>query len=367
MNQVLLTVSGEIDPQIEAKIARGERPEADYIAMARVFEADLMDYTGARRRTGWLGKLLEPLLGPNLTLAWACFLVRSRYRVIFTDGEQIGLPLAFFLKFLAPGAQVRHLMIVHILSVWKKALLVDVFRLWRRIDIFFVYATRQKEYILSRWPLPADRVVFTPFMVDARFFSPDRVTEKPPLDLEALSGPLICAVGLEFRDYPTLLEAIQGVEVTLVIAAGSPWSKRADSTQRQDLPENVIVCRFSQYDLRSLYQASAFVVMPLYNVQFQAGVTAILEAMAMKKAVICSQTPGQTDILVAGESGVYVPPEDPAALRSAILDLLDHPQKAHEMGHKARQQVLEHLSLEHYATRLASYVARTAGSQPTER
>ena len=99
------------------------------------------------------------------------------------------------------------------------------------------------------------------------------------------------------------MEAARGLDVQFVIAAGSPWSKRADSTADQDIPDNVLVRRFTQFELRDLYARSAFMAMPLYNVNFQAGVTALLEAMAMGKAVVCSSTPGQTDVVVEGETG----------------------------------------------------------------
>jgi hypothetical protein len=174
MNDVLLTVSGAIDPDVEAQIERGERPLADYVAMARTFNADLIDYAKARQQAGFFGKLLEKIGGPNLLLAWICFLLRKKYRVIFTDGEQIGLPLALFLKFFGFGSRPRHLMIVHILSVGKKMILLDLLGLQSHIDIFFVYATRQKEFIEDRWKVPGDRVVFTPFMVDADFFAPTK-------------------------------------------------------------------------------------------------------------------------------------------------------------------------------------------------
>ncbi len=132
-------------------------------------------------------------------------------------------------------------------------------------------------------------------------------------------------MGLEFRDYPTLIEAVRDLDIQVVIAAASPWSKRADTTQGQQIPSNVVVRRFSQFELRDLYAACQTMVMPLYEVNFQAGVTAILEAMAMGLPVICSQTPGQTDVIVAGETGVYVTPGDPAALKNAILELLKQP------------------------------------------
>ena len=360
MNDVLLTVSGVIDPEVEEKIARGERPEADYVAMARTFGADLLDYAAARRRTGWLGKLLEKIGGANLMLAWVCFILRRRYRVIFTDGEQVGLPLAALLKFANFGKRPRHLMIAHILSVGKKMILLDWLKLQSHIDIFFPYATWQKQFIQERWQVPPERVVFTPFMVDADFFAPEKTGQTEDLlGFGANAKPIICSVGLEFRDYPTLMAAVHGLDVQVVIAAGSPWSKRSDSTADQEIPDNVLVRRFTQFELRDLYAMSAFMAMPLYNVDFQAGVTALLEAMAMGKAVICSRTPGQTDVVVEGETGIYVPPQDVAALREAIVRLLEQPGEAERMGRNGRARIEQSMSLANYVVRLNKIVQQT--------
>jgi len=353
MNQVLLSVSGEIPDNLEEKIARGERPLADYLAMARAFGADLIDYKKARQLGGWLGRWIEKLAGREVMLAWACFLLRGRYRTIFTDGEQIGLPLAFLFKFLLAFKHPRHLMIVHILSVKKKTLLIDLFRLHTHIDLFFVYASWQKRFIETRWKLPAQRVIFTPFMVDTAFFNPAQVEPAARLAGEL---PQICAVGLEFRDYPTLVEAVRGMNVRVVIAAASPWSKRANELEDRPIPENVTVKRFSQYELRQVYADSQLMVMPLYDVEFQAGVTAILEAMAMGKPVICTRTTGQTDIITDGENGVYAPPQDAPALRGAIERLLADPDLCRELGQRGRARVLAEMSLDRYTARLRQYV-----------
>ncbi len=362
MHDVLLTVSGHIDPDIEAQIAGGKHPETDYVAMARVFQADLLDYSTARRQAGWFGKLLEKIGGANLLLAWICYRLRGRYRVLFTDGEQIGIPLALLLKFAGRGRRPRHLMIAHILSVPKKMVIFDRLGIQSHIDIFFVYASQQKQFIEERWHVPSERVVYTPFMVDAIFFAPEQVSEEDVLDLDRQHEQLICSVGLEFRDYPTLIKAVSGLEVDVVIAAASPWSKRADSTAGQEIPANVTVSRFSQYDLRTLYDDSSFVVMPLVENNFQAGVTTILEAMAMSKAIICSQTQGQTDVIVDGQTGLYVPPEDPQALAEAIAYLLANSAEAEEMGRRGRQKILDEMSLKRYVERLNIYVSQARQS-----
>ncbi len=349
MADVLLTVSGEIDNNIDAQIAAGQCPRADYLEMARAFDADLLDYARAREAVGRLGRLLERLGGANLMLAWACFLLRSRYQTIFTDGEQVGIPLALLLK-LGGRRGVRHLMIVHILSVGKKMLFFDWLRVQSHIDLFFVYATWQKRFIEARWGVPDERVVFTPFMVDDQFFAPTQVTPS------GSTRPMICSVGLEFRDYPTLMQAVDGLDVDVIIAAASPWSKRSDSTAGERVPENVTVRRFSQHELRQIYADSCFVVMPLFDVNFQAGVTAILEAMAMAKAVVCSRTPGQTDVVLDGETGLYVPPGDADALRDAIEQLLAEPERAASLGRAGRRRVEREMSLRCYTQRLSYFI-----------
>jgi glycosyltransferase involved in cell wall biosynthesis len=85
-------------------------------------------------------------------------------------------------------------------------------------------------------------------------------------------------------------------------------------------------------------------------------VTAILEAMAMGKAVICSRTRGQSDVVVDGETGLYVPPGDAATLRAAIQRLIASPEEAARMGRAGRRRVEELMSLERYAERIGGYV-----------
>jgi glycosyltransferase involved in cell wall biosynthesis len=358
--RVLLTVSGVVPDDVSEQVRRGERPLPDYVAMAAEFGAHILDYQLAEKSGGWLGRLLGRVAGRNALLAWTVFRLRRHYDVLFSDGEQVGIPLALLLKLAHPrGPRPRHLMIAHILSTPQKMPFFDYLRLQSHIDTIFTYATWQQRFIGERWGLPEERVVFTPFMVDAAFFSPERAGETPlrlPPGVAESAQPLICAVGLEFRDYPTLLEAVRGLPVQVVIAAASPWSQRADTTAGREIPPNVHVDRFSQAELRALYGCAAFVVMPLFDVEFQAGVTAILEAMAMEKAVICSRTPGQTDVIVEGETGLYVEPEAPDALRGAIAFLLERPELARQMGEAGRRRILAEMDLDHYVQRLKAYV-----------
>ena len=342
---VLLTVSGVVPADVAEQVRADRRPRPDYLELARAMDADTMDIAEAQRRTGWLGRVLQRIGGPGALLAWASFRERDRYDAIVTDGEQVGILLAL-LCVLTRQRIGTHMMIVHILSTRRKSSLFKLFRLGRQVDLLLVYSSWQQRFIVEELSIPSDRVVLTPFMVDTRFFAPRTATSPP--------RPMICTAGLEQRDYPTLMEAVSGLDLDVVIAAASPWSKRADTTKGVPLPPNVTVCQLGYADLRDLYADSLFVVVPLFDVGFQAGVTTILEAMAMGKAVICSRTIGQTDVVTDGVTGIYIGPGSASALRSAIVDLVDDLDRAHLIGDAGRQYVLRECDVEVYAQRLAS-------------
>jgi glycosyltransferase involved in cell wall biosynthesis len=345
---VLLTVSGTIPDDLDQQVASGRRPRADYRVLAERLGADVVDVPGARAAGGRTGRLLHRVGGAGLLLGWHAFRRRRQYEVIVSDGEQVGLPFALLARLFGRGSS-RHVMIVHILSVPKKALLVRAARLAGLIDRYLVYCTSQAEFVRDRLGVSQAHVVLTPFMVDTRFFDPELVPVKP--------RPMISSAGLERRDYPTMMDAVEGLDVDVVIAAASPWSKRSDSTADRPIPDNVTIQRLDLFALRRLYAESSFVVMPLEDVDFQAGITTILEAMSMARAVVCTRTPGQIDTIDDGRTGVYVPIGDVAALRSVIVELLADRDRCERLGAAARTWAVEHAEVERYADAIAEVVS----------
>jgi glycosyltransferase involved in cell wall biosynthesis len=344
---LLLTVSGRIPADLDEQVAKRRRPRADYRVIAGVTDADVVDVSHALAESGVAGRILHRLGGAGLLLGWYAFRRRREYEVVLTDGEQVGIPLALLTRVLGRRGS-RHVMVVHILSIPKKAHLLRVARLTGQIDCYISYCTAQTAFVRDVLGVPESRIAQTPFMVDTKFFDIGRVP--------AARQRMICSAGLERRDYPTLMDAVDGLDVRVVIAAASPWSKQHDSSAGRALPQNVEVRRLSLFELRQLYAEAAFVVMPLVDVDFQAGITTILEAMSMGHAVVCTRTPGQTDTIVDGETGVYVPPGDAGAMRAVIVRLLDDKREAERLGRNARQWAVAHADIEVYAHRLGRIV-----------
>jgi len=69
-----------------------------------------------------------------------------------------------------------------------------------------------------------------------------------------------------------------------------------------------------------------------------------LEAMNFAKPVIGCRAGGPEDIIVDGETGLLVPPQDPRALADAILALVISLEKRDEMGRAGRRRLLDRYS-----------------------
>ena len=72
----------------------------------------------------------------------------------------------------------------------------------------------------------------------------------------------------------------------------------------------------------------------------------LLEGMSCGRPAICTDVASMPEVVVAGETGLVVPPASPAALRAAIASLRANPAEAERMGARGRERVLEHFSWE---------------------
>jgi glycosyltransferase involved in cell wall biosynthesis len=78
---------------------------------------------------------------------------------------------------------------------------------------------------------------------------------------------------------------------------------------------------------------------------------AVLEAMAMALPVVASAVGGIPEAVKPGETGLLVPPDDPAALAAALCELGRDIERGKRMGQAGRARVVAEFSMEAMASR----------------
>lgn len=402
--RTLLVISAEVKRSVQPEIAAGRYPRKDYFELANALQADILDWTAINAHA--VTRLVTKVAGISLAHAWLAFRQRQSYQVIYTDSERVGIPLAVLLKLAR--ASNHHIMLAHLLSPWKKRFWFRWGRIHSHIATILCHASLQRRIMIDELRIPAKKIALIPYQADERFWHPISSEEARAALSEAAapqgandtrasaptsripdvpSLPTICSVGLEYRDYPALIEAVRGLDVHLEIAAASYWSTHRGVEANKSLPPNVHTSAHQYLSLRHLYASSRFVVVPLLDVPNQAGITVILEAMAMGKAVIVSGTRGQTDtvrdrrnngygridreilpgFLDAPEvdeelrqlaTGFYVRPGDSTELRKAINYLVAHPELADELGRNGRRVFTSLMTLDAFTARVAQIIQK---------
>jgi glycosyltransferase involved in cell wall biosynthesis len=83
-----------------------------------------------------------------------------------------------------------------------------------------------------------------------------------------------------------------------------------------------------------------------------------IEAMAAGKPVVGTRVGGIPEAVVHGETGLLVPPRDPVSLAGAMTWLLQHPERAGEMGEAGRERVRRLFSLDNTVRETERLLAR---------
>ena len=340
---------------LERLASQGKLPRKDYVELARALDADILDAQYMEARASRASRVLAQRGGLAAGQLTEAVLRGGRYRHVIAWADRLGLPLAAAHKL----AHLRRDLTM--LSVWlsppKKARFLRRLKVHSHLRAIVNYGSVQLELAATELGVPRDKLFLALQPVDDRFWRP---SSAPPQHL-------IAAAGSEGRDYLTLVHAARGLDLRVELAVGHSFSASGDTRgkevrarvgdiEREGLPPNVRLSTLSPPRLRELYASARFLVVPLQDLDYDAGVTAIVEAMAMAKAVIVTRTRGQVDVLRDGEQGLYVPPGEPRALRAAIEHLLEHPEEAERMGRAGRALVEERHTLDAYTSKLVGII-----------
>jgi glycosyltransferase involved in cell wall biosynthesis len=155
-------------------------------------------------------------------------------------------------------------------------------------------------------------------------------------------APLVGTVGnfTPKKAHRDLIEAVPAIrrslpEVRLVLVGHGPLEGDLRARVRDLGLESSVT--FAGYRTDATRLADAFDVFVLPS-RFEGLSIALLEAMALGRAVVATRVGGSPEVIEDGESGILVQPGDPRALAEAIRSLLRDPSRRARMGEAARRR-----------------------------
>lgn len=204
-----------------------------------------------------------------------------------------------------------------------------------------VLSRAEVERFPRTWGLTRGRVVFTPFPTTL------------PAEGSQLDGPPgdhLFSGGNSLRDYELLRQAAAGLDVRVVVATSS-W-------RPQQSQPGLEVAATSHEQFVRLMATSRAVVLCLAPAARSTGQQTYLNAMALGRPTLVTDSDGVRDHIEDGVTGVVMP-ATVEGVRAAIRDLLDPARGEHyaAMGKRAREVVSRDYSSDGYRRRLVE-VAR---------
>lgn len=207
-----------------------------------------------------------------------------------------------------------------------------------------------KDAMVQRNRMPAERIVSVPAGIDESRFTPE--VDGGPVrraqgfaDDDFVIG--IVAVLRLWKGHYDLIEAVKrlslrGIPVKLLIVGGGPQEENFRAHIRAEGLEDHIRMVGHQDDVPAHIAAMDCVVLP--STRNEATSQVLPQAMAMKKPVIATSVGGLPEVVLNGETGLLVPPGDPAALAQAIDSLHGDPERARALAEQGYRHCLRHFT-----------------------
>ncbi len=343
------------DDVVQKMESEGIQPRVS--TLEKAISSDVLDERYLKNCKGKLRKWIYRRLPVEICQILETLKIHQHYDVIYVHTEQVALPLAIFIRLF----RVKTHYVITISRITSK----NQFKTWikqtilrwthSRIDSIVMWSSAQRRIVTDRIGVSPKKIALIKLGTDHRFWK--------PMDVQT---DMICSVGMEMRDYPTLVEALRPLNIPCHFATGSKTVEIFDTVEQlhsiKDIPKHITIGKKSPIELRELYSRSRFVVLSLLPTDSDNGLTVILEAMAMAKPVICTSVDGQVDVIKDGITGIFVPQGDPEAIRKAILDLWENPEKAESMGRAARSYIEQHHSMDQYVTTIQQHLLKVVNS-----
>ncbi len=269
------------------------------------------------------------------------------------------LALSFMTSGTCPGLIASRRVAFHLkghaFSRWK----------YHQVDSFVAASNAIRDMLIADG-IDADRVVTVHEGIDLH-----RVQVEPAANIHAefwlpKQAPIVGAVAAltQEKGHKYLIDAaaqtVRDVPDARFVILGEGELRPALERQVKELhlEKHVVLPGFRADILSFIRSFDLFVMSSL----FEGLGTSLLDAMALSKATVASDTGGIPEVVSDGETGLLVPPRDARALASAIATLLKDPERRERMGRAGLDRVTHLFSADQMVEKTLDVYRRHAGA-----
>ena len=249
--------------------------------------------------------------------------------------------------------------------------------LWHRRQSHLIACTAAVKDDLIAHGIPADRITVMYYAVDPNDQQPTRSAADIRAELGATPETPVVATFAHLSLKKGYRELVRAAELVINHIPSAQFWCFGEGPLRGELEAYVraagIDDQFKLFGFRrnvpDLMQACDVMCLPSHREPF--GLVYVEAALAGKPVIACDAG-GAAEVIMAGETGLLVPPPcltgsanaigtNVAALADAIMSLLDSPHQAATMGRRSRQFALDRFGWPGYLARLNELYARVLG------
>jgi len=231
--------------------------------------------------------------------------------------------------------------------------------LYRSCDSLVVVTPAFKEYLVEHWRVPEEKIFVVENGVETSLFSrlAPNLAIRRELGAEgkfvaSYIGTMGNAHGLEtLLEAATLLHQRAPNVLFLLVGEGAEKERIVSLARSRGLTNVRFVGQQAREKIPAYITASDACLVLLKKSELFKTVlpTKMLEFMSCARPVILGVDGHARKVLKQANAGIFITPEDPAALADAVMQLANHPALRESLGRNGRQHVLQCFSRQHTA------------------
>ena len=204
----------------------------------------------------------------------------------------------------------------------------------------------------------ASKISSVPTGVDLGLYDPARVT--PALERRGFSVGMV-GVLRSWKGHNFFIEAVPGIlkqipEAVFYVAGDGPQRDNIVKILRDRSLDNEVILLGHREDIPGILASLDVIVHPSYGHE---GVPqTLLQALAMKKAVVASDTGAIKEIVIDNTTGFLIQPRSPEQIAARVIELYRRPDLRARFGEEGRRLVESGYSFENMLDAIERVYAR---------